>query len=47
MENGKYFFSKICHFQYDHRLIFSTETDNTRTCKEVRLQKLIKFKLSK
>ena len=38
--------SKACHFQYDYRLLFSTEMGNIRTCKGVRLQKLIKFRLS-
>ena len=36
----KIFPSKVCHFQYDDRLFFSTEIGNIRTCKEMRLQKL-------
>ena len=44
--NGQIFPSKVCHFQYDHRFLFSREMGNIRTCKEIRLQKLIKFILS-
>ena len=46
MKNGQIFFSKVCHFQYDNRFLFSREMGNIRSCKEVRLQKLIKFRLS-
>ena len=46
MKNGQIFPSNVFHFQYDHRFLFSTEMGNIRTCKEVWLQKLIKFKLS-
>ena len=44
-ENGHTFPSKICHFQYDHRFLFSREMGNSRACNEVRLQKLIKLRL--
>ena len=27
--------SKVFHFQCDHRLLFGTEIENIRTCKEV------------
>ena len=27
--------SKVCHFQYDHRFLFSKETRNIRACKDV------------
>ena len=43
MKNGQIFPSKVCHFQYDHRFRFSREMGNIRTCKEIRLQKLIKL----
>ena len=45
-KNGQIFPSKVCHFQYGHRFLFSREMGNIRTCKEIRLQKLIKFILS-
>ena len=45
-KNGQIFPSKDCHFQYGHRFLFSREMGNIRTCKEIRLQKLIKFILS-
>ena len=38
--------ANICHFQYDHRFFFTGEMGNIRTCKEVRLQKFVKFILS-
>ena len=34
MKNGRIFPLKVCHFQYDHRLLFSREMGNIRTCKE-------------
>ena len=46
MKNGKNFPSKVCHFQYDHRFLFSREMSKIRTCKEVRMQKLVKFRLA-
>ena len=46
MKNGQIFPSKVCHFQYDHRFLFSREMGNTVSCKEIRLQKLIKLRLS-
>ena len=46
MKNGQVFSSKVCHFQFDHRFLFSRELGNIRTCKEVRLQKPAKFRLS-
>ena len=45
MKNGQTFPSKVCHFQYDYILLFSREMGNIRTCKEVRLQKLLQFRL--
>ena len=46
MKSGQIFPSKVCHFQYDNRLLFSKEMGNIRSWKEVRLQKLITFRLS-
>ena len=46
VKNGQIFPSKVCHFQYDSRSLFSTEIGNIGSCEEVRLQKLIKFRLS-
>ena len=46
MKNDQIFPSKVCHFEYDHRFLLSTEMGNIRTCKEVRLQKLITLRLS-
>ena len=40
MKNGQIFPSKVRHFQYDHRFLFSREMGNIRTCKEIRLLKL-------
>ena len=37
--------SKVYHFQYDNRFLFSREIGNIRSRKEVRLQKH-KFRLS-
>ena len=45
MKNDQIFPSKVCHFQYDHRFPFSREMGNIRRCKEVHLQKRIKFGL--
>ena len=45
MKNGQIFPSKVRHFQYDQRILFSRETGNVRRCKEIRMQKLIKFGL--
>ena len=42
-KNGHIFLSKVCHFQYQYRFLFSREMGNIRACKEVRLQKLTKF----
>ena len=39
MKNGQIFSSRICHSQYDHRLSFSRDMGNIKTCKEIRLQK--------
>ena len=47
MKNDQNFSFNVCDFQYDHRLTFSTEMGNIRTCKEVRLQKRMKFELSR
>ena len=41
-----FFPSKVSHFQYDHRFVFKREMENIRSCQEVRLQNLIKFRLS-
>ena len=46
MKNGHIFPSKVCHFQYDNRFLFSKEMRNIRTCKEISLEELIKFGLS-
>ena len=37
IKNGQIFPSKVCHFQYDHRFLFSREMRNIRTHKEIRL----------
>ena len=47
LNNGQIFASKVRNFQYNHRFLFSTEMGNIRTCKEKRLQKLIKAALSR
>ena len=41
MKNGLIFPSKVCHFQCDHRFLFSREKGNIRACKQVRLQNLL------
>ena len=46
MKNGKIFPSDVCHFQYDYRFLFSREIGGIGTCKKVRMQKFIKFRLS-
>ena len=46
MKNDQIFPSKVCHFQYDNRFLFSREMGNIRSCKEVRLKKRVKFSLS-
>ena len=46
VKNGQIFPSKVCHFQYDNRFLLSRDMGNIRSCKEVRLKKLIKFRLS-
>ena len=38
MKNDHIFPSKVCHFQYDHGLLFSRETGNIREYKEVSLK---------
>ena len=38
MKNGHSFPSKVCHFQYDHRFLFSREMGNIREYKVVRLK---------
>ena len=45
MKHGQIFLSKVCHFQFGHRFLFSTEMSNIRKCEEVCLRKLIKFRL--
>ena len=44
MRNGHVFPSKVCRFQCNHRLFFSRTMGNIRMCKEVCLQKLLKFR---
>ena len=46
MKNGQIFPSKVCHFQYDNRFFFCKKMGNIGSCKKVRLQKLIKCRLS-
>ena len=46
MKNVQIFPSGIGHFEHDHGFVFSRELWNIRSCKEVRLQKPIKFRLS-
>ena len=38
MKNSQIFPSKVCHFQYDQRFLFSKEMGNIRAYKEVRLK---------
>ena len=45
MKNGQIIPVKVCPFQYIHRFFFSREMGNIRACKELRLQKPIKFSL--
>ena len=45
MKNVKTFPSTFFHFQYDNRFLFSRKMENIRNCKEVRLQKISKFRL--
>ena len=47
LSNGQIFASKVRNCQYYHRFLFGREMWNIRTCKEKRLQKLIKFGLSR
>ena len=35
-KNGQVFPSKICDFQYDHRLLLSKEMGNITSCKKVK-----------
>ena len=35
VKNGLIFSSKVCHFQYGHRFLFSKETRNIRAYKDV------------
>ena len=37
MKKSQIFPSKVCHIQYDHKLLLSREMGNNRTSKEVRL----------
>ena len=46
LKNSQIFTSKVCHFQYNLRFLFSREMRTIRTWNEIRLQKLIKFRLS-
>ena len=46
MKNVQIFALKVCLFQYDNRFLFSREMVNIRRCKVVKLQKLMKFRLS-
>ena len=46
MRNEQIFPSNVFHFQFDYRFLFSREMGNIRTCKEIRLEKRIKFGLS-
>ena len=46
MKSGQTFPSKVCHFQYNDRFLFSREMGNIRTCKEVCLRKPLQFRLS-
>ena len=46
MKYGQIFPSKVCHL-FENRFLFNREMGNIRSCKEVRLQKFIKSRLSK
>ena len=40
MKNGQSFPSKVCHFQYEKRFLFSREMRNIRVYREVRLKRV-------
>ena len=46
IKNDQILSSKVCYFQYYQGFLFSREMGNIGSCKEVRLQKAINFKLS-
>ena len=47
MKSAQIWPSEVSHFQHDHRFHSSREImGNIRNCKEVRLQKFFKFRLS-
>ena len=43
IKNDQIFLSNICHFQYDHRFLFSREMGNIRTCKEYVCKNVLKL----
>ena len=46
IKNAQIFTSEIGHFEHDHRFLFSREMWNIKSCKDVTLQKLSKFRWS-
>ena len=45
VKNDQILSSEVCNFQYDRKLLFNREMGNIRSCKEIKLEKLIKFML--
>ena len=39
IENDQIFPSKVCHVHYGHRFLFGRKIENSRSFKELRLQK--------
>ena len=46
IKNAQIFLSNACHFRYDHRFLFSREMRNIGKCRDIGMQKLVKFRLS-
>ena len=46
MKNGQIFAANVCHFQYDHKVFFVKKWRTLERSKDLRLQRLAKFRLS-
>ena len=46
IKSGQIFPSNVCHFRYDHRFLFSREMRNIGKYRDIRMQKLVKFRLT-
>ena len=44
-KNGQIFPSKVCHFQYDHRFLFSREMGNIKNLSNLYCQDSIRFSI--